>query len=78
MAYLLAGMTMQNRRTGAKGMAALPHRTFWLQVHGLVKDGVQFTAGRAGVTLPIDGMYMYSSLPSAATQAPMRPSGEWF
>lgn len=51
LAYVTVGMLMQNRRTGAKGMAALPHRTFWLQVHGLVKDGVQFTASRAGVTL---------------------------
>eukprot|EP01046_Picozoa_sp_COSAG06_P018400 COSAG06_NODE_1281_length_10018_cov_15.949894_7_plen_349_part_00 len=72
MAYLLVGMAMHYRRAGAKGMAALPHRAFWLGVHGLVVDGVQFTAGWAGVTLPIDGAY--SSLPSAA--APVRVSEE--
>ena len=72
MAYLLVGMAMHYRRAGAKGMAALPHRAFWLGVHGLVVDGVQFTAGWASVTLPIDGAY--SSLPSAA--APVRVSEE--
>ena len=65
MAYLTVGMTMQNRRTGAKGMSALPHRRFWLQLHGLVKDGVQFSATRAGVTLPAG----YSRIPAVAPQA---------
>jgi len=68
MAYLVVGMGMENRRTGAKGVKALPHRAFWLQLHGLVMDGVQFSARRAGVTLPAGSAY--SRLPAHAAPAP--------
>jgi hypothetical protein len=50
--YLAVGIALRHRRTGAKGLQALPHREQWLQLHGLVMDGVQFTrataAGRSG------------------------------
>ena len=32
--YLVPGMLLEHRRTGAKGLAALPHRAMWLQLHG--------------------------------------------
>eukprot|EP01043_Picozoa_sp_COSAG02_P015489 COSAG02_NODE_662_length_18752_cov_10.146464_9_plen_389_part_00 len=50
--YLAVGIALRHRRTGAKGLQVLPHREQWLQLHGLVMDGVQFTrataAGRSG------------------------------
>ena len=39
-------MLLEHRKTGARGLAALPHRAFWLQLHGLVQDGVQFSRSR--------------------------------
>lgn len=41
--YLAIGTALRHRRTGARGFQALPHREQWLQVYGLVMDGVQFT-----------------------------------
>ena len=41
--YLAVGTALRHRRTGVRGLQALPHRERWLQVYGLVMDGVQFT-----------------------------------
>eukprot|EP01052_Picozoa_sp_SAG31_P041364 SAG31_NODE_6253_length_2102_cov_1.213180_2_plen_257_part_00 len=46
--YLAAGMVASNRRTGATGLDALPHRRFWVQLYGLVVDGLQYTRSRGG------------------------------
>ena len=39
--YLVPAMAYKRKKTGAAGMAALPHRTQWLQLYGLVLDGCQ-------------------------------------
>ena len=44
--YLAVGVAMEHRRTGAKGLDALPHRQQWLALHALVMDGFQFARGR--------------------------------
>ena len=44
--YLAVGVAMEHRRTGAKGLEALPHRQQWLALHALVMDGFQFARGR--------------------------------
>eukprot|EP01045_Picozoa_sp_COSAG04_P012193 COSAG04_NODE_812_length_10107_cov_2.942946_9_plen_312_part_00 len=44
--YLAVGVAMEHRRTGAKGLEALPHRQQWRALHALVMDGFQFARGR--------------------------------
>ena len=44
--YLGAGMARSFRVDGATGLAALPHRAFWLEAKALVADGVQFSRHR--------------------------------
>ena len=38
--WLQVGLEQQK---GRRGLAALPHREFWLGLRGLVADGLQFT-----------------------------------
>ena len=33
------------RRNGSRGVTSLPHRQFWLQLYGLVRDGMEFRRG---------------------------------
>ena len=41
--YVVSGVVYNWKQNGAKvGVAALPHRSFWLEVYSLVKDGVAF------------------------------------
>eukprot|EP01052_Picozoa_sp_SAG31_P022135 SAG31_NODE_1747_length_7364_cov_5.070750_5_plen_288_part_00 len=41
--YLVPGMYLEHRKSGAKGFAALPHRAFWMNLRALVKDGIEFS-----------------------------------
>lgn len=45
-AYLSVGAVLNARQTGAKGVAALPHRAQWLALAALAVDGVAFARGR--------------------------------
>jgi hypothetical protein len=45
--YLVPAVVYKRKRTGAKGLAALPHRTRWLQLYGLVLDGCQLCRSKA-------------------------------
>jgi hypothetical protein len=41
--YFGGGYWYNSRSRGLRGIAALPHRQFWIEVAGLVEDGVNFT-----------------------------------
>lgn len=77
MGYLAIGMTIEHRRTGAKGIAALPHRRFWLGMYGLVRDGLHFSAGHVGLPLGTRAQYSQVSAQAhiaAAVDVPKRTS----
>ena len=44
--YLRVGMARNFRVDGSTGLAALPHRAFWLEEKALVADGVLFSRHR--------------------------------
>ena len=50
--YFGGGYWYNSRSRGLRGAAALPHRQFWMEVAGLVEDGVNFSRetvhGRSG------------------------------
>jgi hypothetical protein len=47
--YAGGGSALNRRRSGLSGAASLPHREFWLQMQGLVQDGVRFARTRSGL-----------------------------
>ena len=59
--YLLIGSAYNKRYGRIAGVAGvwdlrlLPHRAFWLQFHGLVLDGIEFTRARGGRRRKPDG-----------------------
>ena len=48
--YLGAGYAHAAKTKGVRGMSAVPHASFWRELHGLVEDGVRYSkqAARMG------------------------------
>ncbi|GAB5359676.1 hypothetical protein AAMO2058_000563500 [Amorphochlora amoebiformis] len=47
-AYLVGGYVYNNRTGGLTGVDALPHKSFWMEVPGLVRDGCAVSSGFCG------------------------------
>ena len=48
-AYLGAGIAYNSQVRGKRGLAALPHRPFWLELRALCLDGWYFTQRKLGI-----------------------------
>ena len=58
--YLIAGAALNRRATNATGLALLLHRDRWIDLHGLVTDGIAFARGGGR-----RGSVVYRSVPDA-------------
>jgi hypothetical protein len=76
--YLVGGILFNKQWRGNKGAEALPHRSFWLFVHGLVLDGMAFSRPggqqrRAGRNVTRGATAVYASPPDS--DAPLLQGG---
>lgn len=66
----VGGFTYMNIKSGMRGVSALPHRSFWSSLAGLVKDGVAFAASN-GQTKGSAPLASADARPGYGTAQPM-------
>jgi len=56
--YLAAGYLYNSRAKGLRGSAALPHAVLWMELSGLVADGITLARGQASARRGGGGVYV--------------------